>query len=245
MKKLMIVGMAVSLTACEPLLPPMIQNGTTTSAVQHSVSSETASGSLTDAELEYGDGEAAPVSPAPVLPEEVLTERLLPSGALELGNPNAPVTLSVFTHHSCEYCRTFTDKELPRLITDFVNKGQLKIEIMPLNLKKYPISALQEKMFICSGKIGRGLDTHRTLFWMNLTGKTPEATMAKELKVDAKAYAACVASAETEAMRAALQDVLQKAEITLVPTLMLQGELYVGLMNYADLRGKIEAVLTQ
>lgn len=96
---------------------------------------------------------------------------------------------------------------------------------------------------MCSAKIGRGLDTHRTLFWMNVTGKTPEATMAKELKVDAKAYAACIASPETDSMRTALQNTLQAAEITLVPTVMLQGEMYVGLMNYADLRGKIEAAI--
>src|SRR3989338_9661692 len=51
----------------------------------------------------------------------VLPERVLPGGMLELGSPNAPVTVLHFTNASCEYCQRFHREIEPRLLADFAH----------------------------------------------------------------------------------------------------------------------------
>lgn len=207
-----------------------------------SISAASDSGSI----LEYGDTEGVDSSKgsSSSLADDRTTERLLPNGALELGMANAPLTLTLFTHHACGYCHTFEQEELPRLLGDFVEKGTLKLDIVPLELRKYPQSAMQEKVFICSAAQGKGLDAHRLLFTASVTAPKAETTLAKALKLDAKTFSACLKSPDTEALIKAEQDEAASLNITLVPTFVLDGKTMVGLRSYADLRGSIEEAMT-
>lgn len=236
------LGLALLLTACtEPNTPtPGIQ--TASSAASSAISSDASSAETV---LEYGDSEAAGASSAASVHEIFASERFLSNGVLELGNTDAKITVTLFTHHSCSYCRTFMEEELPRLITDFVEKGNVKLQIVPLELRKYPQSTMQEKYFVCGAMQSKGLELHQLLFTANVMDKKAEATIGKLLKLDAKALTACLKDPQTEAIIKAQQEIATSQNITLVPTFIINGKTLVGLRGYADLRGEIETTLAK
>ena len=44
-----------------------------------------------------------------------------------VGDPNAPVTMHIFSDFQCHFCLQFHDDTLPQIIDDFVKDGQLKL----------------------------------------------------------------------------------------------------------------------
>lgn len=44
-----------------------------------------------------------------------------------VGDPNAPVTMHVFSDFQCHFCKSFHDETLPLIMDDFVRTGQVKL----------------------------------------------------------------------------------------------------------------------
>lgn len=44
-----------------------------------------------------------------------------------VGDPNAPVTMHVFSDFQCHFCKSFHDDTLPSIMDDFVRDGQVKL----------------------------------------------------------------------------------------------------------------------
>ncbi len=44
-----------------------------------------------------------------------------------VGDPNAPVTMHVFSDFQCHFCKSFHDETLPQIMDDFVREGDLKL----------------------------------------------------------------------------------------------------------------------
>lgn len=44
-----------------------------------------------------------------------------------VGDPNAPVTMHIFSDFQCRFCLQFHDETLPQIVDDFVKTGQLKL----------------------------------------------------------------------------------------------------------------------
>lgn len=44
-----------------------------------------------------------------------------------IGDPNAPVTMHIYSDFQCHFCKSFHDETLPQVIDDFVRDGQLKL----------------------------------------------------------------------------------------------------------------------
>jgi protein-disulfide isomerase len=51
----------------------------------------------------------------------------IPQHGIELGNPNAPVTLVQFEDLQCPFCRAYTVNEFPSLVRDYVRSGKVKV----------------------------------------------------------------------------------------------------------------------
>lgn len=44
-----------------------------------------------------------------------------------VGDPNAPVTMHIFSDFQCHFCKIFNDETLPQIIDDFVRTGEVKL----------------------------------------------------------------------------------------------------------------------
>jgi protein-disulfide isomerase len=188
-------------------------------------------------------GERAPTTEEATATGALLTETLLPTGVLEIGNSVAPLTLLLFTEHHCSYCRQFLSEIFPRLKIEYLEKGLVKLQIAMLTLRKYPGSTDAALGFLCASMQNKGLTMHSVLF-ANMN-KSDEAILsyAKDLGLDMKQFADCVSgSGAILALRG--QDAWGKTlDVSVVPTFFLNGEKFIGLPYYPDLKGRIEEAL--
>lgn len=168
-----------------------------------------------------------------------IAERLLPSGLLEFGSPDAPLTLLVVTEFHCRYCQQFAMELLPRLFVEDVERGTLKINIAILPLRKYERSRAAALQLLCAARSGRGYALHQAFFANPLPAT--ETLPLKELGIPPEEFTACLGDPETERLMQEQEAWLKSLGVTLVPTFFLNGEKFVGLPYYADLRGRIDA----
>lgn len=159
-----------------------------------------------------------------------LRSRFLKNGVLEIGDAEAPHTLTVFTLPACTYCKEFHQVVLPRLQELWMNAGELNVRLVPATLMKYPESPLQAKTLLCAGMRNRGLEAWNTL--------VADADFPGD-----KAFTACLTAPETDAMLADLQKILRQENITLFPSFVLDGELMTGLPEWTELRAWMERAM--
>lgn len=166
-------------------------------------------------------------------------ERLLASGMIEIGNANAPVSMVLLTNYSCAYCKEFQDVLVPRLITDYIRTDKLRISIVPFNLQKYTESEKSAGMLICAAQLSKGWPMHRLLFAQKMSTKAFNDTLAA-LSLDRTQLETCAASDNIRATVAAQQAVSRSFGVDVVPSYFINGRMYEGMPEYADLRGQIE-----
>lgn len=198
--------------------------------------------------VETGSGTASmPLhdSQAPVIVDTgslIPAHQMLPSGVLELGNPQAPHTLIVFTEFHCKYCAEFHQEQVPLLLADYVDANVLKLQIVPFVLKKYPNSADGAKGALCAAQQGKGREMQAALFKNSSKHYTSVLVYAKELELHEDTMTNCMTSSGATMLLAKQKAWADTLEVTLVPTFFLDGEKFIGLPYYADLRGRIENV---
>lgn len=151
------------------------------------------------------------------------------SGSLVLGSAKAPVQMLLFTNYDCAYCRDFERNIMGRLKTDFINTGKLNVQVVILPLQKYPNSDRNAHTLLCGVKTGSGSDVHGRIF----AGQTNFPTLKTCLEDDAY----------LQSMMAAQYAVIQSLDVTLVPTYFIDGQKFVGLPEYADIRGQVEEAM--
>ncbi|MDD4287094.1 MAG: thioredoxin domain-containing protein [Candidatus Peribacteraceae bacterium] len=231
---LLLASCGLLLTACTLPIP---------SGQQQSSSSSTSSVSSEETPLQAEEiGEGMPLT------EErtetgALAEHLLPTGVLEIGKLEAPLTLLVFTEHHCSYCRQFLFEIFPRIKTDFLEAGTLKLQIAMLPLQKYQKSNEASLGFICSAAQGKGLAMHDALFRNPNKSREAILSYAVDIKLDTALLDDCMKSARTKAMLESQQTWAQSLGVNVVPTFFLSGEKFIGLPYYPDLKGRIAEAL--
>lgn len=164
--------------------------------------------------------------------------RLLPSGALEIGDAHAPVSVLLFTNHSCAYCRQWQEY-LPRLRDEFISKGTVRVSVIPYVLQKYNQSRNMAAVFVCAARMGNGPAVHDLLFRESI-GSTAYRNALASLNINQEELAACTADEGIQATIDAQQAIAQSLGVTFVPTYFINGTKYVGLPEYADLKSQIE-----
>lgn len=161
-------------------------------------------------------------------------ERLLPEGILEIGNANARVTLRLFMNHDSPYSRAF-HAHMPLLQTDFIAKGDLKVQIVPVAFKKYPESDAHARRLICAAAQGKGLAMHGLL----MTG----GETLVPLGINRPSFDACLQDALTTASVASLAAIAANENVTVVPTYTIDGDRFTGVPTAADLLGAMRSAL--
>jgi protein-disulfide isomerase len=166
----------------------------------------------------------------------LIGERLLSGGMLEYGAPDAPHTLLVVVHYSSTYARSFLAEQLPRLAEDFIKPGYVKLRLLPLDLQKYAKSEQQALALLCALQQKKGLAMSDALA---TSDAPPEGKAITTLGLNLKQYQTCLTSPDTMRQRGEQLVEMRRLGVTLVPTFFLDNQLFTGLPDYPDLRGRI------
>jgi protein-disulfide isomerase len=170
-----------------------------------------------------------------------------------IGEAGAPVLLEVWSDYQCPVCGTFATTYLPRLVTDFVATGQLRIVDRSIDIlgTGNPNESLDAAVgAVCAARQGQYWAYHDYLFW-NQSGENRGAfsrerlgAIATAVGLDRTAWDTCFGSG------AAADEVIARTATALgqginsTPTFVVNGQATVGLpRSYDELAALIRAAL--
>lgn len=168
-----------------------------------------------------------------------LAERMAGRGIFEIGEDGAPHLLTIFTNYSCDYCEEFMRSMMPRLESDFIAGGKLRVRFVIVPLNKYPNSALEASSLLCAAALDKGLAIHEKMLGSGLRNRQSLSALAKAIGLPAGQFTACLDAKETKNLLAEQQEFINELGMTLIPAFFLDGEKKTGLPSYPDLRGWI------
>lgn len=159
-----------------------------------------------------------------------------------VGRADAPVVIEVYSDFQCPVCGRFAKEFLPRLMTEFVADGRLRIVSRDIDiLGRSPSESLAAAVgAACAGEQGRYWAFHDIVFW-NQAGENrgafaPErlAQMADHLALDRRAWDTCIADLSHAAAVRSTTATAAARGINSTPTLSINGQLVVGLPQSYD-----------
>jgi len=170
-----------------------------------------------------------------------------------LGKADAPVTLEIWADFQCPICGTLVKDYLPRLATEFVIPG--RVRIVPHDIAILGATAANESLSAavgarCAGAQDKYWQYHDWLYY-NQSGENKGAFSAARLAeiadrvgLDRPAWDACIADpAQAAAIRANTNQAAAQG-ISSTPTFRFAGQVLSGLPRaYADLANAIRQVL--
>ena len=190
---------------------------------------------------------AAPTGPPPDAP--VKLERV--TGYI-LGRPDAPLTMVEFTDLQCPYCSRFATQTFDAIKKGWIDTGRLRFLSRDFPLPMHPEAQRAARASRCAGEQGRFWEL-RTDLVRNAERLSPAfiTERAAALKLDIKAFTACVESTRFDAEIAQDQRDGSAAGIQGTPSFIvgrtgpqgLDGILIVGAQPYDTFDQKLKELL--
>jgi protein-disulfide isomerase len=173
--------------------------------------------------------------------EQVVKAKVNLEGFAMLGSKEAPLTIVEFTDYQCPFCQRFHTTAFPELKKNYIDSGKVRFYSRDLPLDFHPNAMRAAEAARCANEQGQ--------FWKlrDVMGANPNkldmdslVADATDLKMDVKAFRACV---ESEKYKNAVQtDVMEAMKIGAngTPTFVIgkstpngvDGELVVGAEPY-------------
>ena len=173
--------------------------------------------------------------------EQVVKAKVNLEGFAMLGSKEAPLTIVEFTDYQCPFCQRFHTTAFPELKKNYIDTGKVRFYSRDLPLDFHPNAMRAAEAARCANEQGQ--------FWKlrDVMGANPNkldmdslVADATDLKMDVKAFRACV---ESEKYKNAVQtDVMEAMKIGAngTPTFVIgkstpdgvDGELVVGAQPY-------------
>jgi protein-disulfide isomerase len=170
-----------------------------------------------------------------------------------IGSPSAPVQIQIYSDFQCPICGRLAREYLPRLISDFVTTGQVRIEDRAVAFlgTGNPNESLDAATAAeCASPQGKYWQFHDLLFW-NQAGENRGAFNRERLKaiaasagLDAPSWQACFEGSTVRTNIEQATSTALSAGINSTPTLVINGQKVVGLpRSYDDLAAYIRQIL--
>jgi protein-disulfide isomerase len=170
-----------------------------------------------------------------------------------LGEPDAPVTMDVWSDFQCPACGQLAEMVEPILIREYVTDGTLRIVIRDAAFQgqrggaSYDESVEAAAAARCAAEQDAYWPYHNWLF-ANQVGENQGAFRDERLRgiataadLDVGAWDACRATGDQQAaVRAETQQALAQG-VNATPTMILNGQVIVGTKSAEELGGLIEA----
>lgn len=197
-------------------------------------------------------------TPSSSTAEIVAPSHTVPAGVSvdgqSMGDPSAPVTLTVYSDFQCPACDAFANQTEPQLRTDLVVPGTLRIVYHDAafqgqkSTSTYDESVEPAAGARCAGEQGQFWEYHDWLF-ANQHGENEGAftrdrltTIAQNVGLDVTAWTSCMDTGTQQAnVRQATQEAAA-ANVSVTPTLDVNGQTYQGAMPFEQLATIIRQV---
>jgi protein-disulfide isomerase len=161
------------------------------------------------------------------------------------GSEDAPVTMVYFTDFQCGYCRTFATETLPKLETHYIRPGKVRLVFRHLAILG-EASVQAARASSCAFDQGKFWEYHDALF----AGTSPLAfnatrlrRHASELRLDDKAFAACLDSND-HGKRVEAETLIGRAlGATGTPAFLINGQLALGAYPFDVFQRALDGML--
>lgn len=165
-----------------------------------------------------------------------------------LGASTAPVVLELYSDFQCPACRTFVTQHLQFLLREFVEPGTLRIEARDIDIlgRGTPNESLELAAgAACAASQDRYWQFHDYVFWNQGRENQGDhdaafiASVADAVGLDRAAWDACVAQPDARTATTARTSAALAQGINSTPTLVINGQAYVGVPSYDQLAALI------
>ena len=191
-----------------------------------------------------------PQQPAP--PPQPTTAKLTNMKGFVLGRPDAPLTMVEFTDLQCPFCRQYVTVTFEQLKKDWIDTGKLRYISRDFPLDFHPQAMPAARAARCSGEQGKFWEMRMALMRnANLLSADYITKTAADLKLDTKAFAACIASPKFDAEIEADTQEGARIGVSGTPSFVLgrtsasgvEGPMIVGALPYATFDAKLKDLL--
>jgi protein-disulfide isomerase len=227
---------ALLFAACEPLTPIPMHGDPVAPSSSAPAEIEDGTGGLAVTDEPFAD----PLQPLALTGAVTVEERTLSGGVLEIGSDAARASMSVFLNPQSPYSREFQRSRMPSVVSQFVATGKLSVKAYVLPIDKYAGSAFAARAVSCAAAQGKGYPAFDLLVREGRTDLTQADV--DDLGIDATAYRSCIQTGARDPF-AASAPAIERWDVTLVPTYVIDDRRFEGLPAEADLVGAITAAL--
>ena len=163
-----------------------------------------------------------------------------------IGDPNAPVSIIMFSDFECTFCTVFYEKLYGNLSEDFIEPGKINLVIRDYPLSIHPNAMNAAKAAECAEEQGKFEEMFKYLFEnpKALSNEEPEK-WAEKTGLDAGLFSACMADPATdEEIQKDIKDA-QNAGVLGTPAFVINGKLYIGTRPYLEMKDLIEEAIRE
>ena len=181
-----------------------------------------------------------------------LADILLP-GTPTLGDPKAPVLMVEFSDFTCGYCGKFYRETLPSLKAEYLQAGKVRFAYRDYPRDEEGWGLVSAHAARCAGEQGQYWEMHDLLFDQHARlGSGVIMQLAKDLRLNAKAFAKCMDSQKHIQAILADRDMAVKLGFRGTPGFLIvktDGRRFTdpfiipGAVRYATFRTEIERLL--
>ena len=177
--------------------------------------------------------------PAPAVPA-------VAEGEMVLGEANAPVTIVEYFSLGCIHCKNFHETVLPRLKTDYIDTGKVRLVYRDFPLDGVSFGAALVTRCVNDLAYFAMVDT---LFgqqeaWHVQNGIGQVAGIAKSAGMDEAAFNACLNDqARKDKIVAMQKEAADTFKVNSTPTFFINDRKLSGVSEYDAFKGTIEAAL--
>ena len=183
-----------------------------------------------------GSSTSGIIEPTSVVPADL-------QNGTTLGRADAPVTVDEYVDFQCPYCGQFVRTLQPRIVTDFVATGKVRLvahDLAFLGQGRTPDESTDAAVAAaCAARQGKYWPYHDYLFANQFAKEDSGAfsrdrleAMAEAVGLDRPTFDACLDDASVRAQVAADTDAAFGKGINQTPTLYFNGKAYVGVPTY-------------
>jgi len=166
-----------------------------------------------------------------------------------LGAASAPVVLQLYADFQCPACRQLVTTQLPKLVTDYVVPGKLRIETHDIDILGSGTADESLGLAVgaaCAAQQDRYWPFHDLVFWNQGRENRGDhdsafiAAVAERAELDLAAWNSCIARPDVAQAVKAETARATKAGVQYTPTLVINGETHVGVPSYPELAALID-----